>query len=79
VRPDRRGLGIGGAFMVEMMDVASGRGCPTASLYVRADNPAAHALYERIGFRDVDRLPAYYRPSETDAVIMEADLRSAPR
>lgn len=45
-----RGQGQGYAVMAELLDRAAEQGAGTAYLQVRGDNPAALALYERLGF-----------------------------
>ncbi len=50
VAPAARGQGLGYAVMAAMLDWAAERGAGTAYLQVRGDNPAALALYRRLGF-----------------------------
>jgi len=74
VRTERRRQGVGGALLNELVDTARCRGCRHLTLYVRADNPGARRLYEQRGFAEAGILPGYYRPSDTDAVVMRLDL-----
>ncbi len=52
VDPDAQGIGLGRHLVVAGLDdLARRRGCTTGALYVAADNPAAIALYDSLGFR----------------------------
>lgn len=50
VDPDFQGLGLGKQLTLAGLEHLSGRGIETALLYVDADNAAAIATYERLGF-----------------------------
>lgn len=43
------------------------------SLEVRPDNRGAIALYEKLGFATVDRIPSYYGPGD-DALLLVLPL-----
>ncbi|MFI8266151.1 MULTISPECIES: mycothiol synthase [unclassified Streptomyces] len=50
VRPGSQGGGLGKALTAVGLNHLAGAGLPTAMLYVDADNPAALAVYEGLGF-----------------------------
>ncbi|MEU9101118.1 mycothiol synthase [Streptomyces sp. NPDC048361] len=50
IRPDAQGGGLGKALTATGLRHLAAEGLPTAMLYVDADNPAALAVYERLGF-----------------------------
>ena len=55
--PDSRGLGIGGAILADILDLARGRGCDV-TIHVELNNPA-RALYARLGFETAEEKGAY--------------------
>lgn len=50
IRPEAQGGGLGKALTAIGLRHLAAEGLPTAMLYVDADNPAALAVYERMGF-----------------------------
>lgn len=74
VRQDRQGEGIARRLVSALLDVADTAGATHTMLEVRADNDAARALYDRLGFVSISTRPRYY-PDGGDAVIMR---RSRP-
>ncbi|MEU8121569.1 ribosomal protein S18-alanine N-acetyltransferase [Spirillospora sp. NPDC049024] len=78
VRPDRRKGGIGAALLTALLEEAVRRGSESVFLEVRADNDAAHRLYERFGFERVGIRKRYYQPSDVDAIVMCRKLRDRP-
>ena len=53
VSPQDRGSGVGRALVSRVLDVCRERGFASCGLEVRADNAAAIALYESLGFTPV--------------------------
>jgi ribosomal-protein-alanine N-acetyltransferase len=70
VSEDHRGQGVGRTLLLDLMDEARRRGVRELFLEVRADNPAAIALYKSVGFREIGRRAGYYQPDGVDAVVM---------
>ncbi|HWW65046.1 MAG TPA: ribosomal protein S18-alanine N-acetyltransferase [Sphingomonadaceae bacterium] len=60
VKPGQRRAGIGGALLDHCADMARERRAKRLYLEVRNGNKAA-ILYERAGFSQIGRRPAYYR------------------
>jgi len=56
--PERRGKGIGGALMEQVLAEAGSRGVPVR-IHVEHFNPALH-LYQRLGFRRIGDTGVYY-------------------
>jgi ribosomal-protein-alanine N-acetyltransferase len=74
VRSPYWGRGIGSALLASLLGAARDRGCEEVFLEVRADNPRAHGLYRRRGFKEIGVRRGYYQPSGTDAIVMRKDL-----
>lgn len=72
----RRGEGRGRAMLRALLAEASARGAREVFLEVRADNPAAEALYLSEGFEEIGRRPRYYQPDDVDAIVMKLVLRA---
>jgi ribosomal protein S18 acetylase RimI-like enzyme len=70
VVPDRRGEGHGRALMERAMGVARERGATTIELTTSATDTAARALYERLGFTNLERA----RDPETQMLYYEREL-----
>ncbi|WP_172595886.1 GNAT family N-acetyltransferase [Corynebacterium kutscheri] len=49
----RKGKGVGTALIQEVLELAQKQQWAGVSLSVSEDNPRAHALYRRLGFKDV--------------------------
>jgi len=60
-RVDQRGRGLGGGLLAEVLRRFRAEGLARAYLEVNANNPAARAVYERIGFRLVRRYTSYVK------------------
>lgn len=69
VDPAARGRGVGRLLMDDWQQWAATEGADDYFLEMRADNDAVH-LYERAGFSECGRRPAYYRGG--DGVIRDA-------
>lgn len=70
VVPARRGEGIGGRLLDDLLAELAARGGATVYLEVRASNAAAQALYRSRGFTVAGRRKAYYRRPTEDALVM---------
>jgi len=60
--PDFRRQGLGAAVLNAGLRKMWACGMKTASVCVESDNPAAHSLYEAVGFRAVHRIYTYAKP-----------------
>jgi ribosomal-protein-alanine N-acetyltransferase len=69
VDPGHRRRGIARGLLTYLLDVAEDARCTETLLEVRADSPAAIALYESEGFAPIARRTDYYGPG-ADALIM---------
>src|SRR5215813_11574208 len=79
VHPDERRRGAGGALLATIVDHTRKAGARSLFLEVGADNPAALALYGKVGLKAVGHRKAYYRRGEgppADAVVMRLSLTS---
>jgi len=74
VRPAYWGKGIGSELLGTLLATAQERGCWEVFLEVRADNPRAHGLYLRRGFKEIGVRRGYYQPSGVDAIVMRKEL-----
>ncbi|MGQ0502549.1 MAG: GNAT family N-acetyltransferase [Panacagrimonas sp.] len=73
VSPDTRGLGLGVSLIHAAMDASREAGRSIIGLEVRADNIAAKALYEKLGFQVTSHLPGFYDDG-ADGLRMERKL-----
>lgn len=73
--PEARGAGHGRALMHALLAAAEERGVREVFLEVRADNPVARSLYERLGFAEIAVRPRYYQPDDVDAIVMRRDMK----
>ena len=73
VRESRRGQGIGTALVAAFEELARGRGITQMVLAVDADNPAARALYLRLGYEATGVVDTYtYSYRDDDGVELQA-------
>jgi ribosomal-protein-alanine acetyltransferase len=77
VQPGYQRLGIGRQLIEWLEASARTAGTFTVQLEVRATNDDARRFYEKLGYREVGRKPAYYGGRE-DALRMMHDLAVAP-
>ena len=73
VLPQVRGQGIGALLVREAVAAFANRGARQVWLEVRADNPAARALYRKCGFEENGARRNYYDDGE-DAILMRREL-----
>ena len=75
-----RGLGVGSRLLAATLASADACGLRRAELVVRADNPAAIALYRRFGFVEEGRCRQYLRidGQDHDALLMARLLTEQP-
>ena len=75
VQPAQRRRGLGRALVVWLEACARTAGIGVIRLEARADNAAAIAFYESLGFRVLMRVPGYYA-AQLDAIRLEKNLRA---
>lgn len=78
VAPEARSRGVGRRLVDEGIARLRERGVATCFLEVRPANTPALALYERLGFRTVDRRRRYF-PDGADALVLRLDLGGPSR
>ncbi len=76
VAASARRRGLGRLLLLSLLGEARQRGADEVFLEVRADNPAAQALYESVGFERISVRRRYYRGG-IDAVIMRLQVPEA--
>lgn len=74
VRRDVQRGGIGRMLLTDLLAEANRRGVRRVLLEVAVDNAPAQRLYATYGFEPVGIRRGYYQPSNTDALVMQADL-----
>jgi [ribosomal protein S18]-alanine N-acetyltransferase len=70
VAPFARRNGLGRTLVEDLVAQALARDAEFVFLEVRADNPAARALYDSLGFEQVGVRARYYQPDNVDAQVM---------
>lgn len=73
-----QGRGLGRVLMLRLIDEARSRGARELFLEVRADNPGARHLYEKLGFTEIGVRRGYYKPDNVDAIVMRLAI-TAPQ
>lgn len=74
VSDSARGRGLGRTLMQTLITEARKRGARRIFLEVRADNPGAQRLYDRLGFIEIGVRAGYYQPDNIDAIAMRLDI-----
>lgn len=74
VKPEARGVGLGGRLVGQGAVRAAHAGARRLFLEVAQDNVAARALYARAGFALMGRRKGYYDGGRTDALVLGLDL-----
>ena len=69
VQKGRRRQGIGLSLVTELVERARERGAESVLLEVRESNSEARLLYEKAGFRQQGRRPAYYSNPIEDGLV----------
>ena len=80
VAPVARRQGAALALMTRFHAQAAGRGVARIFLEVSAENPAAIALYQKLGYLQTGKRLRYYQPPagpSIDALIMSVTLKSS--
>lgn len=70
---DLRGVGIGRALLMSLIDEASRRSVPNILLEVRVGNEAAIHLYQSCGFKEISRRRNYYG-QDLHALVMRKPM-----
>jgi len=70
VAPQHRRCGIGSGLVRQLIYAAQESGARAILLEVRESNLAARQLYERLGFAEAGRRPAYYHSPTEDALLL---------
>jgi len=73
VDPACRGQGTGRALLSYLISCVRSRACCRVFLEVRPSNLAARGLYEKAGFRVIDRRKKYYSNGD-DALVMAVEI-----
>ncbi|WP_233201955.1 ribosomal protein S18-alanine N-acetyltransferase [Cryobacterium sp. Y11] len=74
VADSARGHGLGRSLMQALISEARKRGARLVFLEVRADNPGAQRVYDRLGFTPVGVRRGYYQPDNIDAIVMRLNI-----
>ena len=77
VDPSARRNGLGRVLVQSLVTEARKRGAREVFLEVRADNPAAQALYRSLGFEHLATRTHYYQPDDVDALVMRLAVSDA--
>ncbi|MCM3588679.1 ribosomal protein S18-alanine N-acetyltransferase [Mesobacillus maritimus] len=72
--PEYRGMKLGEALLVKVMDMVREMGAKTMTLEVRVSNNRAQSLYRKLGFKDGAIRKNYYTDDMEDALVMWVNL-----
>ncbi len=70
VLPEHRGVGLAEKLLLGMLSILKEKGFKQTELEVKVTNLKAIALYERLGFKPVKTIGAFYKDG-ADAYVME--------
>ena len=73
VKNEYRGMGIGEALLISIIESATKLNAVVVTLEVRASNEVAQTLYNKYGFNVVGKRLRYYSDNGEDAVLMNTD------
>ena len=76
VAPELRRRGLGRLLMQAGETALAAFGCSAIVLEVATNNVDAQAFYERLGYRQIGRIPGYYADG-TDALVLKKALEAA--
>lgn len=71
---EQRRRGLGASLVGQVLEQARAAGITSVLLEVRESNSAARRLYEKLGFSEVGRRPAYYQDPPEDALILKISI-----
>jgi ribosomal-protein-alanine N-acetyltransferase len=74
VHPMRRGKGLGNYLLSKIVESGISNGIAKVWLEVRPSNLMARILYQKAGFKEVDRRHRYYTDTKEDAIVMSRSL-----
>ncbi|NHM33241.1 ribosomal protein S18-alanine N-acetyltransferase [Neobacillus terrae] len=74
ILPEYRGMKLGEALMMCLMNVAREKGAKTMTLEARVSNHIALSLYRKMGFQDGGIRKNYYTDNQEDALVMWVNL-----
>ncbi len=74
VAQEQQRRGLGSALVGRLLHEARRSGITSVLLEVRPSNMAARRLYEKMGFSEAGRRPAYYREPPEDALILKISI-----
>lgn len=73
VEPAVHGRKVGTRLLLKQVIEAIARGSDVITLEVRVSNEIAHSMYEKFGFRIIDKRKGYYIETNEDAFVMIAE------